>query len=82
MKFVCTERGCGWTGDKPLVAPHPFAEGEILGCPKCLEAGTLRNGCDEEGCNQPSSCGFPTASGYRMTCDRHMPKMLHKTVDA
>ncbi len=28
--------------------------------------------CDVEGCEEPVTCGTPTADGYRSTCSRHM----------
>lgn len=28
--------------------------------------------CDEPGCRQEATCGFPTPHGYRRTCGRHM----------
>jgi hypothetical protein len=27
--------------------------------------------CDEPGCKERSTCGFPTPSGYRRTCGEH-----------
>lgn len=27
--------------------------------------------CDEPGCTEPTSCGFPTPNGYRRTCGKH-----------
>lgn len=27
--------------------------------------------CDEPGCDQRTSCGFPTPNGYRRTCGAH-----------
>lgn len=28
-------------------------------------------GCDEPGCKEADTCGFPTATGYRRTCGKH-----------
>ena len=32
------------------------------------------NLCDEEGCYIEASCGWPSESGYRSTCIKHMKK--------
>lgn len=54
-----------------LSAPNPFQEGvTIEACPKCREM-TLVECCDEPGCNQQASCGFPSPGGYRRTCGNH-----------
>jgi len=35
--------------------------------------------CDEPGCTEPSTCGFPVAGGYRRTCGNHYwPKLGKK----
>lgn len=36
--------------------PHPLDKEEM---------------CDEPGCKEPTSCGFPTPNGYRRTCGEH-----------
>ena len=65
---------CDWIGKNAglLCAPNPFRpEDEILGCPKCKSVEDFFNVCDEPGCKEESSCGFPTPSGYRRTCGKH-----------
>ena len=65
---------CDWIGknDDLLRAPNPFRpEDEIVGCPKCQAVEDFFNVCDEPGCREESSCGFPTPSGYRRTCSKH-----------
>lgn len=73
-------KNCGWIGKNKdlLCAPNPFLTGEkfptpeeILGCPKCKSVENFVNVCDEPGCRDESSCGFPTTSGYRRTCSKH-----------
>jgi hypothetical protein len=56
-----------------LHAPNPFSRGdEIAGCPHCRSVPEFTEICDEPGCNEAASCGFPVApSGYRRTCFNH-----------
>ena len=56
-----------------LIGPHPFAEGSITGCPRCKAAHDSGAAliCDEPGCDEESSCGWPSPVGYRRTCHRH-----------
>jgi hypothetical protein len=55
-----------------LRAPSPFnAEDELIACPKCRAVVWFIELCDEPGCDEPASCGFPTADGYRRTCGKH-----------
>ena len=60
-----------------LRAPNPFSVGEnIVGCPKCKGVGNFARLCDEPGCCNEATCGFPTTEGdefggYRMTCHEH-----------
>ncbi len=72
----CTGRRCGWIGGESelLEAQNPFIMGEtIKACPKCGEINsTLAEVCDEPGCNEEATCGWPSPSGYRTTCGEHM----------
>ena len=58
-----------------LTAPNPFDLEDILvGCPLCKSVEGFDALCDEPGCNQHSSCGFPAGpefGGYRNTCFAH-----------
>lgn len=73
--WKCSE--CGWIGkpDDALHAHHPFSpppsSDEIVGCPKCYEVNTMQMVCDEPGCKEVKTCGFPTDAGYRQTCGKH-----------
>lgn len=76
-KVCCEDYSCGWHGlfKEVLVAPHPFEEdGLIHGCPNCRETNVILEACEEPDCWKPSTCGTPTESGYRRTCDEHCPK--------
>lgn len=76
-KRTCSDWRCGWRGEESeiLVAPDPFNPGsEITACPKCREIGTTRVACDEPDCWDESTCGTPTPTGYRNTCDKHQPR--------
>lgn len=74
MKWKCQEFRCGWHGDESAIlqAPDPFNDGEVIAaCPECREVGTLVSGCDEPGCTEIGSCGWPSEAGYRRTCGAH-----------
>ena len=69
-KWKCRE--CAVTVTEYLTAPNPFdATDSIIGCPNCKCVDSLEGVCDEHGCNQISSCGFPTETRYRRTCGKH-----------
>ena len=73
--FICSECGQKTAESELLTAPNPFnPEDTICGCPKCLSAGEFVGACDEPGCNEESSMGTPTPTGYRHTCYKHRPK--------
>ena len=66
--------GCYWLGDDAelLHATSPFdPDDTIVACPRCKAVNAVENACDEPGCNQPATCGFPDPGGYRRTCFRH-----------
>lgn len=74
-KYTCSE--CDWHGFDALRAPNPFDVAEdILGCPKCKSAETLRVACDELECWREVTCGTPTPRGYRQTCGEHRPQTV------
>lgn len=69
-KWKCQE--CAVVVSEYLVAPNPFdATDSIIGCPNCKSVNSLLEVCDEPGCAEYSSCGFPTPTGYRRTCGKH-----------
>jgi len=73
--FICTECGHKIAVFELLIAPSPFNPADtITGCPKCLCAGDFPGACDEPLCNQISTMGTPTPSGYRRTCYQHRPE--------
>jgi len=58
-----------------LAAPSPFDSAYTLwACPKCKQCDEgFFQICDEPGCNQEATCGWPTNDGgYRRTCSEHM----------
>lgn len=66
-------QSCDWAGNEneTLVA-NPFdPRYDLVGCPECFEVNTMELVCDEPGCIEIKSCGFPTPDGYRMTCGKH-----------
>lgn len=51
MKYVCTERRCGWRGEHYLSVPNPFEPADtVTGCPGCKSIDTIVNACDVPGC--------------------------------
>lgn len=65
---------CGWHGSTTalLTAPHPFEEDDVVfGCPKFRDIDTLTRLCDEPGCLERQTVGWPSKDGYRMTCAKH-----------
>ena len=73
LRWLC--KNCDWTcGEAELLrAISPFCPADtIFGCPKCEMVDGLVNACDEPGCCQEATCGFPAPGGYRRTCGKHM----------
>lgn len=73
-KIKCDHRRCGWAGteDMLLRAPSPFdADEELLGCPRCKSVDSCVMVCDESGCKEEATCGWPSKDGYRTTCYKH-----------
>lgn len=72
MKHRCDNCGRGFYDKELLEAPNPFEpELKIYGCPFCKSVNELTMLCDEDGCEKDASCGFPTPSGYKVTCGDH-----------
>ena len=70
-------------GSEFLTAPSPFDPTDLLtACPHCKQCDEhFELICDEPGCTQQASCGWPTGDdsdewgGYRNTCGKHyVPK--------
>lgn len=58
-----------------LRVPNPLRNKDTLnGCPRCLSVTAFSRMCDEPGCDEFISRGTPTPSGYRFTCEEHVPK--------
>lgn len=71
--FIC-ECGHKCYDSDMVTAENPFmSSGELISaCPECRELDhTMASCCDQVGCNEHSSCGFPTDKGYRRTCGKH-----------
>ena len=72
-RWLC--QSCDWNGDDAelLRASSPFDVAcTIVGCPKCKAVDDIANACDEPGCDQEATCGFPALGGYRRTCGKHL----------
>lgn len=86
-RWKCAECGAVVLETELLKAANPFFGGEyLLGCPKCLAVDgttTIEEVCDEPGCEETATCGFPVADevfgGYRRTCDKHWREWERKT---
>lgn len=72
-KCECNECCHITTYDLLLKAKHPFQDNEtIYGCPKCKNIECFNPICDEPGCTEPVTCGYPTETlGYRNACYKH-----------
>ena len=73
LRWLC--QSCDWTGSDAelLRAPSPFdAADTIVGCPKCKAVEDIANACDEPGCDQEATCGFP-ATTPRITTSSSSP---------
>jgi hypothetical protein len=71
-EWGCKE--CHWIGRQStmLVGTHPFLPNEqVLGCPTCKSIDSFWEVCDEPGCRQEATCGWPTVVNYRRTCGHH-----------
>lgn len=58
-----------------LTAPNPFFHDDLIrGCPRCFGVVDFSQLCDEPGCEELISRRTPTPTGYRFTCEEHVPK--------
>lgn len=79
-KVLCADFKCGWHGmfSEALSALNPFEpaddDSKIYACPSCRMVQEFSVACDEPDCWLAVSCGTPTESGYRQTCEKHSPK--------
>lgn len=84
LRWMCNS--CEWIGNDAdlLCAPNPFGGSDtVVGCPQCKAVNDMTNACDEPGCAQEATCGFPTPDGgYRRTCGRHMQWWDERAVPA
>ena len=68
------ECGAYFRDSMMLRADHPFDQRLVITfCPECREVigETPRPICDEPGCTETVSCGWPSEAGYRQTCRLH-----------
>jgi hypothetical protein len=71
-KWICLE--CGFIGamvEFDKVNDPRGNHDEWTVCPKCRTPERVTSACDEPGCIQEGTCGFPTEGGYRRTCFKH-----------
>jgi len=55
-----------------LRANNPFDHTQIIhGCPYCKSVESFTLLCDEPGCENEVCGGWPSDTGYRVTCDKH-----------
>lgn len=75
LKWQCNECGYFVDGKDRLEIANPFNAAEnIHGCPLCYSVNSFKNICDETDCEEEATCGWPSAEGYRRTCELHMKK--------
>jgi len=66
-----------------LKAVNPFqSDLYIYGCPDCKDVQGFTLICDEPGCTNDATCGFPVPDGYRTTCGDHMRAAAEVIADA
>ena len=71
-RWICTE--CRFIGaeDEFDLVPDPRGADVWCVCPKCRAPEHVTMVCDEPGCNEESTNGWPDgAGGYRRTCWKH-----------
>lgn len=77
-KWICLE--CRFIG--PIAefdkVKDPRGDDEWTVCPKCRTPEHVTMACDEPGCSEVSTCGFPTEAGYRRTCGNHYRPKPHQ----
>jgi hypothetical protein len=73
MKSKWRCRDCHHVTTELLIAKNPFdPQYYISGCPKCLQCESGFDClCDDDGCQEVYSAGWPSDEGYRMTCHKH-----------
>jgi len=71
LRWKC--QTCNLINSELLEAPNPFdASLTIYGCPGCKDVNCFVNICDEPGCTDEATCGWPDEDRiYRRTCYRH-----------
>ena len=85
QRWTCTE--CDFIGglEEFDSVQDPKEEGHWWWiCPKCRAADHVTDICDEPGCRERSTCGFPVDDErrYRRTCWEHSKFKLRDTLEA
>lgn len=75
-QWLCTECRAVSSGPDVLYADNPFDNTDtVAGCPACASVDCIIKVCDESGCAEPATCGFPAEDvRYRHTCGQHYRK--------
>jgi hypothetical protein len=71
-KWQC--KSCGAINKQTdlLHAPSPFlVDDELTACGHCKSCDGFELLCDVPECVERSTCGWPSAAGYRRTCGEH-----------
>jgi hypothetical protein len=72
-RWRCEE--CNWIGLEGEIDvvrdPKPESGVHWSICPQCRAAEQFINLCDEPGCKEASTSGWPSPDGYRRTCWQH-----------
>jgi hypothetical protein len=69
---VCTQAEMDHVKDPNPLPGEPVTT--WLVCPRCRTPENWTGLCDEPGCNNHISCGWPSDGGYRNTCGTHYRK--------
>ena len=84
-RWQCDDCGAITLGAELLRAKNPFDETDtIIGCPNCKSVSGFIEICDEPGCTNEATCGFPVDDAfgfYRRTCLEHWMIAEKRQVD-
>jgi hypothetical protein len=71
-RWRCKECNGICDNDQLLWGKSPFSDTGLCGCPHCKSVECVEQLCDEPGCLESATCGWPTGNGgYRRTCYAH-----------
>lgn len=74
-KWKCSVCSTITDEDNLFIGDNPLTENNmIVGCLVCFSVNTMQVVCDEYGCENLATFGYPTNEGYKNACGQHMRK--------